>query len=307
MNWTSKNISDLNKHVILITGANSGLGFESAKKLSKAGAEIIFACRNEDKALKAINLIKNEINDAKLTYYQLDLMSLNSIKDFSNKILNDYKKLNVLMNNAGIMAIPRKETQDGFEAQFGTNHLGHFALTGHLLPLILKTNNSRIVNVSSIAHTFGQMNWNDINHKNSYNKWPVYGMSKLSNLLFTQALKNKLEEHEHKTIAVSAHPGWTSTNLQLIGPQMAKSKIEYFGAKIANKVFAQDVEMGALPQIFASIDSNIKNGEFYGPNGLFNMRGFPIKVKSMKKARNYVSAEKLWSISENLTKVKYSF
>lgn len=301
--WTIIDIPDLTGKVILITGGNSGLGIESAKAFVNKGAEVIITSRSEEKGKKALAEIKNEIPDANITIMLLDLMDLKSVQSFADEFMNKYNRLDVLMNNAGIMMTPYKLSADGFESQMATNHLGHFVLTGLLIDLITKTPDSRIINVSSLAHKFGKMDFDDLFFSDSrkYSPRKAYGRSKLANLLFTYELQRRFDEKNIKTIAVAAHPGASHTNLgnHLVGSFMYK--ILWPLAKIATQKPAD----GAKSQIRASVDTNVKGGEYYGPGGFMQMAGRPVIVKSTKKSHNIELAKKLWEKSQKAGKIEY--
>jgi NAD(P)-dependent dehydrogenase (short-subunit alcohol dehydrogenase family) len=302
-NWTIANIPDLTGKVIIVTGGNSGLGYESVKAFAEKGAEVILASRSVEKgeaAKKAMGEVKGNIS-----VLPLDLMDFSSIKSFTEKFQQKYKRLDVLLNNAGIMTTPYFLTKDGLEAQMGTNHFGHFALTGLLFDLIKNTPESRIVNVSSMAHKQGKMDFGNLLFENGegYSPLKSYGRSKLSNLLFTHELQRKIEAAGINAIAVAAHPGVSKTNLA-----------RYIEDKLFFKIlyplmlpFIQSQDMGALPQIRASVDPNVKGGEYYGPDGFMEMKGYPVKVKTNAASNNLEDAKKLWDLSEKLTKVKFEF
>lgn len=296
MKWTHNDIPDQKGRIAIVTGANSGLGFETSKALASKGAEVIMACRNMNKANAAAELIKKEVPNAKLVLMQLNLQDLSSIKDFADKFQEKYARIDLLINNAGIMMPPYGKTKDGFESQIGTNHLGHFALTGHLLDIITKTDNSRIVNVSSLMHKRGSMNFDDLHREKKYSRSEAYGQSKLANLLFTYELQRKLEKSGSNTIAAAAHPGWAMTNLQ-----------QYSGfVKKLNPVFGQNAQQGAWPTLFAATHPNVKGAEFYGPGGFMEMKGHPRKVESNSKSHDKETAAHLWKVSESLTNVKFN-
>ena len=297
--WTTANIPDLKGKVIIVTGGNSGLGYESVKAFAEKGAEVILATRSVEKgeiAKKAIGEVKGNIS-----VLPLDLMDFLSIRTFTEKFQQKYKRLDVLLNNAGIMTTPYFLTKDGLEAQMGTNHFGHFALTGLLFGLINNTPNSRVVNVSSMAHKQGKMDFSNLLFENGtgYSPMKAYGRSKLSNLLFTYELQRKFEANGIKSLAVAAHPGVSTTNLF----QHIEKKWYFKVFKPLMSPFMQNQEMGALPQIRASVDLHVKGGEFYGPQ--MGMKGFPVVVKSNNASQNQEYAQKLWEISERITGVKF--
>jgi NAD(P)-dependent dehydrogenase (short-subunit alcohol dehydrogenase family) len=300
--WTAKNIPNLAGKIILVTGANSGLGFEDVKEFARNGAKTILACRNLEKGEKALAKIKNEITEADVELMQLDLADLSSIKEFVSEFKNKYDRLDVLVNNAGIMMVPYQKTADGFESQLGTNHLGHFALTGLLFDLLKKTEGSRIVNVSSNAHKFGDMDFKNLMYEKGkdYSRMKAYGRSKLANLLFTYELDRRLKQQNISIIAVATHPGMANTNLasHMMGwfaPVLKKSFV----------LFMQSAAKGALSTIRAAVNPDVKGGQYYGPGGRNEHRGYPVKLESSIASHNAEDAKKLWKISEELTGVKF--
>ena len=295
--WTTDNIPHLTGKTVIVTGANSGIGFETAKALALKGAAVALAVRNTEKGEAAAREIQKNYPDAGLTVAELDLGSLESVKCFADLFIKTNRRLDLLVNNAGVMMPPFETTEDGFELQFGTNHLGHFALTGLLLPLLIRTEGSRVVNVSSAMHKRGRINFDDLNSRMSYSKAAAYGQSKLANLLFTYELQRKLENAGSGTIAAAAHPGWTITNLQRYSG----------GARFLNPVFGQNPHMGALPTLRAAVDAGVKGGEYFGPGGFMEMKGFPVKVESNGKSHEIETASRLWEVSEELTGVVYKF
>lgn len=302
-NWTTKDISNLSGKTIIVTGGNSGLGFESVKVFAGKGAEVIMACRSLEKGGKAKTEILKNIPEGKIEVAELDLADLNSVHRFVKNFQQNHSRLDVLLNNAGIMTTPYFKTKDGFEGQLGTNHLGHFALTGLLLPVLEKTPKSRVVNVSSMAHKQGKMDFDNLLFENGkgYSPMKSYGRSKLANLLFTYELQRFFESNKTDSISVAAHPGVSQTDLfryldekwyfRLVGP--------------AFKAISQEGKMGALPQVRASVDPHVKGGEYYGPNGFMELKGYPVKVQSNSRSHNEEDAKKLWEVSEKLTGVKF--
>jgi NAD(P)-dependent dehydrogenase (short-subunit alcohol dehydrogenase family) len=309
--WIEQNIPDLAGKVAVITGANSGLGFEAAQILAAKGAHVVLAVRDAAKGKQAAGEIKRVVPAAGLEVLSLDLASLTSVRRFAEAFPAAHSRLDMLINNAGVMAIPRRVTTDGFEMQFGTNHLGHFALTGLLLPLILRTPSSRIVTVSSGAHMFGKINFDDLQSERSYSKFGVYGQSKLANLLFAYELQRKLQAAgggaSGGAISVAAHPGYASTNLQAVGPQMDGSKLGARTMSAANRVLAQSAAMGALPEVYAATSPDVRGGDYIGPDGFMGQKGFPQKVGSNSRSYDQEVAARLWAVSEELTGVGYAF
>jgi len=295
-NWTEENISDLSGKTVIVTGANSGIGFETVRALSEKNAQVIFACRNEFWGNYAVNKVKLDLGNTDILFKHLDLADLSSIRKFSEEVNSEMNSIDILVNNAGIMMCPYQKTKDGFEMQIGTNHLGHFALTGLLLDKIKSSQNSRVVNVSSLYYRPGKINFNDIHSEQKYHPVKAYQQSKLANLLFTFELARKFKESNSSSIAVASHPGWTATNLQ-------KYK---FSFRLFNPIFAQKPNMGALPTLFGAVEENVKNGEYFGPKKL-EIWGHPKKVNSSKRSKDVETAKKLWELSENLTDVKFQF
>lgn len=292
--WNVENIPNQTDKIIIITGATSGLGKQATKVLATKDATVIMAVRNTKKAEIVANEIRLEHSEAKLVIRQLDLSSLKSIKTFAADFLKSYDKLDILINNAGVMACPYSKTEDGFEIQMGTNHFGPFALTGLLFDILKKTPDSRIVSTSSFAHLQGNINFSDLNWETrKYNRAKAYADSKIANLYFTYELAKKCEAG-HPLVTV-AHPGWTKTELD------RHSGIAAF----LGNILAQKVEMGTLPTLRAAFDTEAKPGDFFGPNGLFGIKGYPVIVKSNKLSHDEIIAKKLWDMSEKMTGVKY--
>lgn len=294
--WTTENIPDQTGKIAIITGANSGIGYDAARELAKKNATVIMACRDKAKGDKAAGMILDDYPRAKVQVMQLDLADLDSVKGFAEKFHTEYDRLDILINNAGIMAVPYGLTADGFERQFGTNHLGHFALTGLLLDLLLGTEGARVVTISSTGHRMGKIDFDDLNSEKSYFKWGAYGQSKLANLLFAYELQRRLAAAGSSTISVAAHPGYTATNLQ---------SGTFF--KFLNPIFGQDQEMGALPTLYAATSPEVNGCDYIGPDGFMEQRGYPKKVHSNGASHDEAIARKLWQLSEELTGVKFDF
>jgi NAD(P)-dependent dehydrogenase (short-subunit alcohol dehydrogenase family) len=303
--WTANDIPDLSGKTMVVTGGNSGIGYEAAQELARKGAQVVLACRNLDKGREAASRIKASAADAAVDVMQLDLSSLGSIRAFASAFLEKHAALHVLCNNAGVMALPYGKTADGFEMQFGTNHLGHFALTGLLLQRLLSTPRSRVVNVSSTAHRFGRMNFADLNSERSYGKWRAYGQSKLANLLFTYELQRKLEAAGADTISVACHPGYAATNLQAAGPRMSGSRLMESITDLGNRLLAQSAAMGALPTLYAATAADVRGGDYVGPDGFMENTGYPKKTRSNSRSQNVADAAALWQVSEELTGIRY--
>jgi len=294
--WGAQDIPEQNNRVIIITGSTSGLGKEATRVLAKKNATVIMAVRNTQKANTVANEIRNEYPKAKIDIRSLDLGSLDSISSFAKGVLEDYKTLDILINNAGVMMCPYSKTKDGFEIQMGTNHLGPFALTGLLMPLLMRTKNARIVSTSSVAHNQGDIDFADINwEKRRYNTNKAYSDSKLANLYFSYELKRKLENTDNCPRVITAHPGGTKTDLA-----------RHSGIfNVFMSFLFLPVEKGVLSTLRAATDVNAKSGDYYGPGGFMQVRGFPELVQSNKLSHNLANAKKLWGLSEQLTGVKY--
>ncbi|NOK62429.1 MAG: SDR family NAD(P)-dependent oxidoreductase [Chloroflexi bacterium AL-W] len=304
--WTVNDIPDQTGKIVLITGANSGLGYETALALAGKGAQVIMACRSLAKGNEARQHVRAQFPDASVEVMQLDLGSLTSVRQFAKTFTDRYNRLDMLINNAGIMAPPRQETVDGFEAQFGINHLGHFALTGLLIETITQTPASRIVNISSSAQYMGKINFNDLQHTRSYSRYLVYSQSKLANVLFTFELQRRLEQAGFDTISVVTHPGFSSTHLQINTANATGSKLERFTYGVMMPSVAQSQAQGALPQLYAATVPGVKGGEHFGPDGFLQMRGYPTRHRAARAAYNEADAKKLWEVSERLTGVEYT-
>ncbi len=300
--WTPQDIPDLTGKVVVITGANSGIGFDTALEVARKGATTIMACRNPQKAQSALAQIKAQAPSAPVATMQLDLASQRSVHQFAQAFLAEYDRLDILINNAGIMMVPYGTTEDGFERQLGTNHLGHFALTGLLIERILATPGARVVNVSSNAHNWGEMDFDNLMYTNgqSYTPSAAYGRSKLANLLFTYELQRRFESTSADAIATAAHPGISNTNLasHMQDRFIFRLLIPLMG------LFMQPAAMGALPTLRAAVDPQAKGGDYFGPGGMREMRGNPVLVTSNNASHNLTDAQKLWAVSEELTGVK---
>jgi NAD(P)-dependent dehydrogenase (short-subunit alcohol dehydrogenase family) len=301
--WTAGDIPDQSGKVAVITGANSGLGYHTALELARRGARVVVASRSDVRGKEAVARIIAEVPDADLDLRSLDLANLADIRTFANGVSTSYPSIDLLINNAGVMAIPRSTTADGFEMQFGTNHLGHFALTGHLLPNLLANPAARIVTVSSTAHKPGHLNFDDLMAEQRYRKWGVYSNTKLANLLFTYELQRKLAAAGSSVIAVAAHPGTSATNLVNVSAQdnIIKRIVMPAGARL----ISQSAAKGALPQLYAATAPDVKGGEYFGPNGIAESFGYPKRVDSIPASKDLAAAARLWSISEELTGVSY--
>lgn len=279
-----------------MTGANSGIGLETARALAAKGARVIMACRDPKRAESAAGDIRSNLPKAQLELVALDLASLESVKAFAADFAAKNDSLDLLVNNAGVMTPPYSKTAEGFELQIGTNHLGHFALTALLLPLLHKTPASRVVVVASLAHKWGDVDLADLSWDNKpYKKTKAYGQSKLANLLFTYELQRRLEAAGSPTIAVAAHPGWTATNLQ-----------QFMGlARLFNPVFAQKPPQGAWPTLYAATAADVEGGQYFGPGGFQEIKGHPKRVESNARSHDQELARKLWQLSEDLVGLRF--
>lgn len=290
--WTAAAIPDQTGRVAVVTGANTGIGFETAAALAARSAKVVLACRNPLKAGDAMARIRARTPEADLEFLELDLASLGSIERFADAFAAASDRLDLLINNAGVMAPPFARTEDGFELQFGCNHLGHFALTGRLLDLLRATSDSRVVTVSSLTHRMADLDFDNLNAEKGYRKMAAYGRSKLANLLFTFELQRRLERAGSRVRAVAAHPGWTRTDLQ-----RHASAMDIFGG------LTQGPARGALPTLRAAVDPEARGGDYFGPRGLFELVGYPRRVGASSAARNEDDARRLWRISEEMTGV----
>jgi NAD(P)-dependent dehydrogenase (short-subunit alcohol dehydrogenase family) len=273
--WTAADIPAQRGRVAVVTGANSGIGFVAARELARAGARVVVASRNAEKAAEAAREIVAAVPDAKVQVGSLDLASLDSVRGFAEWFGREHEGLDLLINNAGVMAAaPRQQTADGFELQFGTNHLGHFALTGLLLGQMEGRADARIVTVSSGAHRMGRINFDDLQSVRRYGRWAAYGQSKVANLLFAFELDRRLRAAGSKVKSLAAHPGYAATNLQAA----AAPQPDRLFMAITNRVLAQSAEMGALPLLYAATYPGLEGGTYIGPGGLFEQRGYPRPV-----------------------------
>jgi NAD(P)-dependent dehydrogenase (short-subunit alcohol dehydrogenase family) len=307
--WTEDQMPDLSGKTFVVTGANSGIGFEASRALAAKGATVVLACRSQEKGRAAIDAIRGQTPGAKLLLERLDLGDLDSVRALASKVLKDHARLDVLINNAGVMAIPRLTTKNGFETQIGTNHLGHFALTGLLIGRLVESAPSRVVTVSSMAHTmgkFGALDANDLLLQTGYTKWGAYGRSKLANLLFAYELQRRLEARASSVLSVACHPGYAATNLQAVGPQMTNSTFGKAFMSIGNAVLAQSAAAGSLPTLYAATAPDVRGGDYIGPGGPFKMIGAPVKQKSNRASHDAQAATKLWETSVKLTGVDFA-
>jgi protochlorophyllide reductase len=302
--WTTDAIPSLQGQVVLITGANIGLGFETARILAARDAHVILACRDLAKARKAQANILAVTPGARIDVLQLDLASLTSVKTAAAHVQQTYQRLDLLFNNAGVMASPKQDSTDGFEMQFAVNYLGHFALTGLLLSLLLNTPQSRVITLTSQARS-GKVNFADLQGDQHYTPWGAYGQSKTADLLFAFELQQRLAQIGASTISVAAHPGYANTNLQQATADSSSLPVR-IGLKYIGPLFAQSAAMGALPQLYAATSPEIHGGELVGPTSLGGMRGFPGVVSEAQKEYDRPVAARLWDVGVQLTGVDYA-
>ncbi len=301
--WTAAQIPNLSDKVVVVTGANSGIGYYAAKEFARNGAQTILACRNPQKAQKAAQKIRGKIPHAAVQTLQLNLASLKSIHAFSDQICSQYDRLDILLNNAGIMMVPYGVTEDGFESQFGTNHLGHFALTGLLLEVLTQTPGARVVTVSSLGHRSGQLDFENLmlQKEQTYSPAQAYSNAKLANLIFAYELQRRLEARNLNASSMAAHPGFAATNL-------VNHLVPSIVVRILAPVFwwmVQSSAMGALPSLRAAVDPNVSGGQYFGPGNPGEHRGYPIVVDSNSASHDRHIARQLWAISEELTGIRY--
>ncbi|HYA69366.1 MAG TPA: oxidoreductase [Acidimicrobiales bacterium] len=303
--WTTTDIPGLGGRRAVVTGANSGLGFETALALAGAGAHVVLACRDEGRGGDAIARIRQAVPGAAVELDHLDLADLASVRAFATGFSSAHDALDILVNNAGVMAIPRRQTADGFETQFGTNHLGHFALTGLLFSRLLACSGARVVTVTSKMAGIGRIRFDDLQRVRHYGKWTAYGQAKLANQLFVLEMNRRVAARGADLVGVAAHPGYAATNLQAVGPLMSGSALMGRLSDLANHVFAQSAADGALPVLYAATAPGVRGGQYFGPDRLFGMRGNPKPLPFVRAARDPEAARNLWEASEQLTGVRF--
>lgn len=305
MRWTESDIPLQTGKMVVITGANSGLGFYTSLALARRGARVIMACRNLEKGRKARQELIARFPDADLELMELDLSKLSSVKTFAENLLSGFGAPNILINNAGVMNLPYLKTSEGFEMQFGVNHLGHFALSALLWPELSQNSGARLVNVSSAAHRAGKIRFEDIHWEKGYNKWGAYAMSKLANLLFTLELSRRLRGPEPGITVASAHPGYADTSLVAKGMLMEGARRKADLVNLANRYLGQTAAMGALPTLYAACAAGVEQGAFYGPSGFMKMKGWPaLEIPNPGRVNPFISSQ-LWELSEELTGIKF--
>jgi NAD(P)-dependent dehydrogenase (short-subunit alcohol dehydrogenase family) len=301
LNWTAGDIPDQGGRVAIVTGANSGLGLVTSHELARAGARVVLTSRSAEKGRSAAARIASSVPGADVQPAVLDLADLESVRAFAAGAPD---RVDLLINNAGVMAAPRRLTKDGFESQFATNHLGHFALTGLLLGRLLAASAPRVVTVSSTMHRGGAIDFDDLQSERKYSRWGAYSQSKLANLMFCFELQRRAVEADSALRSMAAHPGWAATNLQAAGTDRFYER--WFMA-IGNRLFAQSAEMGALPTLYAATFPDLPGGTYVGPGGRSEQRGYPKVVSAAGKAYDEQAWRRLWEVSETLTGVHYEF
>jgi NAD(P)-dependent dehydrogenase (short-subunit alcohol dehydrogenase family) len=299
--WTADDLPDQSGRVAVVTGANSGLGLVTARELARRGAIVVMGCRSITKGEDAAVEIRRALPNAQLEVRKLDLASLESVRAFALEVAAAHPAMNLLINNGGIMMPPRSTTAEGFELQFGTNHLGHFALTALLLDALRASGDARVVTVSSLEHRPGRLNFDDLQSTRSYEPRRAYQQSKFANAVFGIELDRRLRAAGEPIISVLAHPGWAATNLQTTGPTGVMKAL----LTVGNRVFAQSPDDGALPQLYAATAPGVQGGEFYGPNGIAEARGAPKRVRAVRRAYDEDLGRRLWDVSERLTGVTF--
>jgi NAD(P)-dependent dehydrogenase (short-subunit alcohol dehydrogenase family) len=300
MGWTAREIPDQSGRTAVVTGANSGLGYVTARELARRGARVVLGCRSEERGRAALERLRGEVPEADAELRPLDLADLASVRAFAAGLPDE--RIDVLVNNAGLMAVPYALTVDGFEMQFGVNHLGHFALTGLLLERLLAAEAARVVNVSSMAHLIANIDPEDLNSERGYRAWVAYGRSKTANLLFTRELARRATPHG-MTVA-AAHPGYSATELQTKGPRLAGKRAGERLMALCNTVFASSPELGAAPSLYAATAPAVAPGSFTGPQ-LLGLRGGPGPARQASWTRSDVAAGRLWAAAAQLTGVGY--
>jgi NAD(P)-dependent dehydrogenase (short-subunit alcohol dehydrogenase family) len=301
--WAIADIPPQGGKLAVVTGATGGLGYQTAIRLAQAGAEVVLTGRNEAKGREAVSKIRNQFPDAKISFDVLDLASLASVADFARRFATTHSSLDLLINNAGVMALPtRQTTADGFEMQFGTNYLGHYALTARLLALLRRAYQPRVVSLSSIAHRTGFIQFSDLQGERFYSPWKAYNQSKLAMLMFALELQRRSDAAGWNLISTASHPGWARTDLFANGPGFGLISV---ASQFAAPLFSQSAESGALPTLFAATSPQAEGGGYYGPNGLYELRGPPAPARIMPQARDKAAAAKLWDVSQQLTGVSF--
>ncbi|MFZ0472860.1 MAG: oxidoreductase [Bacteroidales bacterium] len=301
--WNTEQIGNLKGSDVIITGGSSGIGLEAAKVMATKGASVTLAVRNVEKGKRIIEKFHSENPDAALTVMHLDLADLKSVKDFADLYRSNHDHLHILINNAGVMIPPYRKTKDGFESQFGTNHLGHFALTAHLMPVLLATTHSRVISTSSIAARKGGIHFDNLDGSKGYEPMKFYRQSKLANLLFAIELQHRFGHAGTSTISVACHPGISVSNLLSRGSGKEANQL----LKKMMRIVAQPAHKGALPTLYAATHPDLKGGEYIGPDGPGNRKGNPVQTTEVSQLFKTEVAARLWKVSEDLTGVKFAF
>ncbi|MGY8682986.1 SDR family oxidoreductase [Bradyrhizobium sp. UFLA05-153] len=302
--WTTADIPSLDGKTAIVTGANGGLGYETALALAGAGATVILAGRSEAKGQRALELICNRFPNALVAYEELDLARLGSVAEFAGRFAASHDRLDILVNNAGVMALPkRRETADAFEMQLGTNYLGHYALTAHLLPQLRRAQGARVVQLASLAHRSGRIDFDDLQSKRSYRPWRAYCQSKLAMLMFALELQRRSNAAGWGLKSVAAHPGFARTELIANGP--GTGTLSWRIGRLIQPYISQSAAEGALPTLFAASSPAAQAGGYYGPNGFYELKGAPAPAKIMPQAMDLASAAMLWDASATLTGISF--
>ncbi|MFE4868456.1 oxidoreductase [Streptomyces sp. NPDC056682] len=300
--WSAQDIPDQSGRTAVVTGANSGIGLVAARELARRGARVVLACRSEERGKEAEAHIRGDVRGAEAEFRRLDLADLGSVREFASTF--PYERLDLLVNNAGVMALPYGQTADGFETQFGVNHLGHFALTGLLLPRLRAAGAARVISVSSGMHALANIDLRDLNSERHYRRWIAYARSKTANLLFVHELARRLAAEGSDIVAAAAHPGYAATNLQTRGVRMEGRRRAERIVEFGNRLVAQPAEAGALPTLYAATAAGVRPDSFTGPS-LMMWRGAPARSWRATWTLNDVAGERLWTASEELTGVRY--
>ena len=302
MSWTARSIPDQSGRTAVVTGANSGIGYVTARELARRGARVVLACRSEERGAAALDRLLSQVPEAQAELRSLDLADLSSVQSFAEAL--PYGRIDLLINNAGLMAVPYARTVDGIETQFAVNHLGHFALTGLLLERLLAAPGARVVTVSSMAHVISNIDINDLNSERRYRPMLAYGASKTANLLFVRELAHRADRKGLDLTVTAAHPGYATTELQAKGPQLAGHPVRERVARLSNGLFGSSPDQGAAPTLFAATAPYIHGDSFFGPR-ILGVRGGPGPSWRASWARNDIAAGQLWAASERLTGVAY--
>ncbi len=305
--WTPADIPDLTGVTALVTGANSGLGLHTSIELARHGARVLMGCRDQAKGERALLEVRDAAQHAGPELVRLDLADLSAVREAAAGLSERFGQLDLLVNNAGVMAVPRRESADGFELQLATNHLGPFALTNLLLPNLgagsVLGGAARVVTVTSLVHKVGRLRYDDLMLNSSYSPWKAYAQSKLANLLFAGELQRRADDAGLELASLAAHPGYAATNLQSVGPAMSGNSLAGTLTQLGNRLFAQPAEQGAWPSLRAASDPTARGGDFFGPDGFLEQRGHPVRVARSRAALNVEDARWLWERSTQLTGV----